>query len=106
MDYSVSLNNNLEIDKSFYYDFTPFSILFKLNHGDSSHIHDPRVNKPVLGYELCLYKRHAARAAATEDRTKDARFQVHKAYSATADSLVIDGRTDKQGLTIIWAYIT
>ena len=29
--------------------FTPFSTLFQLYHGDSSLIHDPWVNKPVLG---------------------------------------------------------
>ena len=32
-----------------YRGFTPLSTLFQLYHGDSSLIHDPWVNKPVLG---------------------------------------------------------
>ena len=32
-----------------YWGFTPLSTLFQLYHGDSSLIHDPWVNKPVLG---------------------------------------------------------
>ena len=32
-----------------YLSFMPFSTLFQLYHGDSSLIHDPCVNKPVLG---------------------------------------------------------
>ena len=33
----------------FYWRFTPLSTSFQLYHGDSSLIHDPWVNKPVLG---------------------------------------------------------
>ena len=33
----------------FYWGFTPLSTLFQLYHGGSSLIHDPLVNKPVLG---------------------------------------------------------
>ena len=32
----------------FYWGFTPFSTFFQLYHGNSSLIHDPWVNKPVL----------------------------------------------------------
>ena len=35
----------------FYWGFTPISILFQLNHCNISHIHDPWVNKQVLGYK-------------------------------------------------------
>ena len=35
-----------------YWGFTPLSTLFQLYHIDSSLIHDPWVNKPVLGFEI------------------------------------------------------
>ena len=42
-----------------YWGFTPLSKLFQLYHGDSSLIHDPWVNKPVLGKKMCLAQGHS-----------------------------------------------
>ena len=42
-------DSRAKIDLFIYWGFTPLSSLFQLYHGDSSLIHDPWVNKPVLG---------------------------------------------------------
>ena len=43
----------------FYWGFTPLPTLFQLSHGDSSVIHHPWVNKPVLGWKMCPAKGHS-----------------------------------------------
>ena len=40
---------NNQVTELFYWGFTPLLTLFQLYHGNSSLIHDPWVNKPVLG---------------------------------------------------------
>ena len=50
---------NVPIYLFIYWSFTPLLTLFQLYHGDSSLIHDPWVNTPVLGYKICLAQGHS-----------------------------------------------
>ena len=42
-----------------YWDYTPFSTLFQLYHGDSPLIHDPWVQQKVQGWEMCPAQGHS-----------------------------------------------
>ena len=65
----------------FNWSFMPLSTLFQLYHVDSSLIHDPWVNKPVLRLENmpCPRSLNHDRRAATGDRTRDIRLQIPNA---------------------------
>ena len=69
----------------FYFGFTPLLTLFQLYRGGCSIMYDPWVNKPVLGWDMCLAQWHSTMSAAGDDR-----FQIPEVnQSTTADSYIL-----------------